>query len=126
MLVDLYLLREDGRKRTAAEVQASPPLRGHLRVGTHRAGPTAAPDVPKVQTTAGLYEGAEQFARILRVLEFARITRLSERGIVLVGVERQGHPVVGVRVPQAWWCVPVGEVAQGVTAASGSLEVALA
>lgn len=79
--------------------------------------------MPKVQTTAGPYESAEQFARILRVLEFVRITRLSERGIVLVGVERHGHPVVGVRVPQARWCVPVGEVAQSAMAASGPLEV---
>jgi hypothetical protein len=126
MLVDLYLLREDGRKRSAAQVQASPPLRGHLRVGTHRAGPTASPDVPKVQTTAGLHEGAEQCARIMRMLEFVRITRLSERGFVFVGLERQGHPAVGVRVPQAWWCVPVGEAAPGATVESGPLEVPLA
>ena len=125
MLVDLYLLREDGRKRPAIQVQVSPTLRGHLRVMTLRAGPTAAPDVPRVQTTAGLYEGAEQFARIVRMLEFVRLSRLSERGLVLVGMERQGHPVLGVRVPQAWWCVPVGQAILSKPADTGQLTVAV-
>ena len=39
-------------------------------------------------------------------LEGARITRLSPRGLVLVGVERLAGPAGPGRV-QAWWCVPV-------------------
>lgn len=55
--------------------------------------------MPGGQTTAGLYEGAEHFTRVLRMLEFVGITRLAKRSISLIGMVRQDHPVVGVRMP---------------------------
>jgi len=72
MLVDVYLLREDGRKLTA-EVHASMPLRGHLDVSSYRSGPLRSPDIPAVVTTARLAALPEQAGEPLALLEGKRL-----------------------------------------------------
>ena len=109
MLVDVVALRRDGAKLPRDVVLAATPIRGHLRIQTFRAGPHRAPDIPAETVQALLTEDPGATWPCLLSLAQVRITSLQGLSFVVVGTEQVGHPTLGRRKPQAWWCRAVLE-----------------
>lgn len=102
MLVDVVVMRIQGKPRPRAEVRAASPVRGVLqldfaRPGWHR-GQRNAP------LLAGLVlPGASEWA--LPPLDNARIQKIRGPNLYVVGVEEIARDRRTLATyPQAWWC----------------------
>jgi hypothetical protein len=109
MLVDMKPLRCDGAKLLPAAVQASPAIRGELTIFTTRDDPMRAPGMPGATTCATLMKSLPDELPEYQGLSDVRITRMRGSEFVLVGSQRVGHPTLGHRIRQAWWCRVVSD-----------------
>lgn len=103
MLVDVVPLRHRGRKIDRAATRAAVPVRGFLQIETCRALLTPEHRItPRVALLVkpGMAESA------LPALLFARVGRLRNWQLVVIGNEDQGDTrrPVGAGPIQAWWC----------------------
>lgn len=111
MLVDVVLMRFEGRKYPKESLPGLTKIRGHLHVWSYleqsKAWEADAPAGGRLQA-ASLTEGPEFSSRTLLALDAVRLTRLDASGMVLTGAELLGTPAQGKRCPQAWWIRLVG------------------
>lgn len=103
MVVYVARLRRNGVRLQKHEVLFRPPIRGRLRLEGYSA-------LQRKRLVASLYQefpNGEIADSLLPSLHYARVTKISAMGLIVVGVEAiEGH---GKRVDdyrQAWWCIP--------------------
>ena len=99
MLVQVVLLRHQGRKLSASEVEEAVVHRGLIQVGREPGGRLGS-----WARVAYLDEGLPEQMSLHRL----QITRWNARGIVLMGIERRWRRKVAEEFPQSWWCIPIG------------------
>jgi hypothetical protein len=123
--MNVVLLRNGGRRLTAAELQGARPMVGRLRVGRgHERW-----DLRRDQATRSALLYDPHAARALAEMHRVELVKLAERGMVLAGVEEVfGRSAKDRSVyRQAWWCWPaaegerVGASRRGMAGAVGSL-----
>jgi len=100
MLVQVVMLRHEGRKLTAEEVRSAPVHTGRIRVAREPGGKLGS-----WARAASLDVGQEQLVSLHHV----QLTRWDARGIVLVGVEQHWSRRRSETNPQSWWCRLVSE-----------------
>jgi len=95
MLVQVVMLRHEGRKLTAAEVQAARVHTGRIMVTREPGG-----KVGSWVRAAFLDVGQDQHFNLHQV----QITKWDARGIVLMGFERHWNRKRSEVYQQSWWC----------------------
>jgi hypothetical protein len=107
MLVDVVLMREEGKKLSPTDVRTRAPIRGHLCITTFRGSSNYGAEAERTDATVTDVPIDPQRPLtnlILCALEHVRITRLQGDSFVLAGRERIGVPGSGGQeLPQAWW-----------------------
>jgi hypothetical protein len=96
MLVQVVLLRHEGRRLTAEEVRQAPVLTGHIQVAREPGGRLGA------WSRAAFLEVRGRDKHLS--LHCVQLTRWTARGIVLMGTERHHSRRDAVEYPQSWWC----------------------
>jgi hypothetical protein len=92
MLVDLVVLRLEGRKRPAEELRRTPPLRVEL---------TVEKGIARIATPGAADERRVTLANV-------RLVKVTADAFVLAGEQSYDLPDRGtVTYPQSWWCRPV-------------------
>lgn len=104
MWVRVVLLRHEGVRRSAEEVRADSGQLGRIQV-TREPGARLGQWARVALLDIG--------PNLVWALHDVTLTRWTERGLVLAGVERRWSRKSCVQLPQAWWCRPeVGPVVQ--------------
>jgi hypothetical protein len=107
MLVQVVILRHEGRKLTATEVRTAQVHTGRIMVTREPGGKLGS------WARAAYFEVDKDRCITLHNVQ---ITRWDARGIVLMGFERHWNRKHSRAFPQSWWCRPVSIAA---TPASG-------
>jgi hypothetical protein len=104
MLVEVVVLRRKGAKIPREAL--GEPRRGWLRLDSA--------NIAGVQSLhAALHASRSRGAPpVIQGLSHARVRKIDERGMLIYGLEAEGHGGPGAqRWPQAWWCRPLPAVA---------------
>lgn len=112
MYADVYLLRYRGQKLPKSRIFG---IRGRLRI--ERGLTSAEGDAARISMTASVHTRWPQPypGHAEATLYGAVVTRLDERGFVIVGREVVSSGLGAVTYPQAWACVPVLDAASAPT-----------
>ncbi len=105
MLVDVVCMRRRGQKLAREQLQAEQPVRGELGLSAIRPGWYQGKRDPPLM--AWLVH-PERMDHLLPSLDPARVTRISSKGMVIIGME-EVHLTFKRNVtayPQAWWVRP--------------------
>ena|SRR2546425_9064638 len=111
MLVDVVVLRRRGEPRPREEVLGAAPVRGELQLHNLRPGTTYWRGKERPLLAGLLQPGSTEWA--LPPLDYARVTRINDRGMLIVGFEEIARANNrGAEVfRQAWWARPVTDSA---------------
>jgi len=88
MLMDVVLLRKDGRRRLRADILREVPMRGDVVMAEGR-------------PMQGMVATLKAAGAVLAELHHSRIARMATSSLVLAGVETMAD---GLTHKQEWWC----------------------
>lgn len=98
VLLDVVMLRREGRRRLKNELLAEMPIRGEVTIGGRG-----------IDGLTATLERADMPGSPCRKLLTVRLVRMHESHLVISGIEELPDARGGLRHQQAWWCrLPAG------------------
>lgn len=110
MLVDVVQLRYRGEKLSGDRLRAQKPIRGRLTLHDIRPGTQWWSKGKRERPLLAGLMGVETKDFIIAPLDYARVTRVRDNGMVIIGFQMAPDPNNRGRAPiypQAWWVRPV-------------------